>query len=730
MRIIGVKINDGNPFVLKNLSKGGWYPLGDYNEPCDDNSWQWAKEWQEEETLLNRLYRSCADDTLSDNMKISVNCIIGSNGSGKSTLLDVVLRILNNLACQLLDKSWIDEKENPQKGRHLSYANGLNAILYFEADDRLFAIYNKYDTIELQGFPNREGNGFCEHFTKDLTSKRAQSLLKSFFYTVITNYSIYAFNEDDYESKSLWHPDGIDNVNGHWLPGLFHKNDAYLSPFVLVPYRKADGQIEVGREKSLAKQRLATLALLFKSQGKKFMDDYEVTRIAYRFNRQAGTDYRNKFSKTIGDLTCKIEPEKILNELHQEWEVYLSSFEQYKVFHEKLQEAIKAYLCYKSVKICVQYRKYGQLLNIREPQPEETKENGSKTHLVMDPPIDYAKSVVKQLTDAEQHSHILLKVHQMIEFVKRGIYKVDNNTLNDDGEYNDETLNLNYITASHLIKNSLDYLNQGKEKNAIEKRLKTYDEAFLSMPPSIFDWDVEFKNKGDKAHDALVMLSQMSSGQKQLLQSFSYVLYHIKNIESVSEEKNTVKYHHINLVFDEAELYYHPEYQREFVSKLIKMLSWCHIDGRKIRSLNFIIVTHSPFVLSDVPTRHCLFLKDGKVIRPSQETFGANIHDLLYNQFFLTQFVGNVASDAAKNVIETYRKENLWAEESGYCRFLSHLISEPYMKKTLSTLVTQMEIPSREKERELKTLEKEEKALQERLLNIQAEKAKLQEGDQ
>ncbi len=35
-------------------------------------------------------------------------------------------------------------------------------------------------------------------------------------------------------------------------------------------------------------------------------------------------------------------------------------------------------------------------------------------------------------------------------------------------------------------------------------------------------------------------------------------------------EKRIVGYHHINLIFDEAELYYHPEYQRQYIRKAIR----------------------------------------------------------------------------------------------------------------------------------------------------------------
>ena len=83
----------------------------------------------------------------------------------------------------------------------------------------------------------------------------------------------------------------------------------------------------------------------------------------------------------------------------------------------------------------------------------------------------------------------------------------------------------------------------------------------------------------------------MSSGERQLLYSLSYIYYHIKNIASNKKEgKRVVGYHHINLIFDEAELYYHPEFQRVFVKRLLERLAMCHINRTNIRSINIMIL--------------------------------------------------------------------------------------------------------------------------------------------
>jgi predicted ATP-binding protein involved in virulence len=137
----------------------------------------------------------------------------------------------------------------------------------------------------------------------------------------------------------------------------------------------------------------------------------------------------------------------------------------------------------------------------------------------------------------------------------------------------------------------------------------------------------------------------MSSGQKQWLNCLSYICYHAKNIESVKNDNTRIPYHHLNLIFDEAELYYHPEFQKSFVKRLLDGIANCHLDKNEIKSINILIATHSPFILSDVLTQNSLYLKKGRVASVECQTFGANYYDLLHNSFFLEdRAIGDIAA--------------------------------------------------------------------------------------
>lgn len=228
-----------------------------------------------------------------------------------------------------------------------------------------------------------------------------------------------------------------------------------------------------------------------------------------------------------------------------------------------------------------------------------------------------------------------------------------------------------------------------------DKRYDTYDDMFLALPPAFYKLDIWYRPRQTKEIGAVEIkrqegmpsqdqfsLGQMSSGQKQWLNCLSYVCYHIKNIESVNEADGRIPYHHINLIFDEAELYYHPEYQQTFVRRLLEALADCHIvrEGNRkvIESINILIATHSPFILSDILTQNTLYLRNGKSERVDIQTFGANYYDLLRNSFFIEHIaVGDIASKRISEWVEERKQSD---NANCYLPFIGDRMVQNYFK--------------------------------------------------
>jgi len=144
---------------------------------------------------------------------------------------------------------------------------------------------------------------------------------------------------------------------------------------------------------------------------------------------------------------------------------------------------------------------------------------------------------------------------------------------------------------------------------------------------------------------------------------FSTIVYHLINLNSVEqlkeekaeESEKIIHYNYINIILDEIELYYHPEWQRTYIADLLDYIGKINPENLKhIKGLNITFLTHSPYILSDIPNAFVLKLIKGEPYIEGNETFGANVHDLLANDFFMQKgFMGEWAKSQIKLVIES-----------------------------------------------------------------------------
>ena len=648
MRLIGIKLLTAEPVVKKSLFWNTWYPFGDYKEPDLSRRTTLPQAAPEIENLYQ------IDDKLP---KISVQCIIGMNGCGKSSLIDILLRVINNFAYVAL-KGW--DREN--RGRDLRFAYGLTADLYFETDGIVGCIHNGRSPKEMTVTYGWNDTGRkLEYDYNQLASPVlpiSKEILSHFFYTVSTNYSTYAFNENDYR-KDVVLESGRQRtkVNGKWLSGLFHKNDGYQAPIVMTPYRK-NFNIDINRETKLAMQRIITLTLMLYSQkeanengeteGKLLLQDLVPDELVIEFDANYYAMLLQKTEKLLGkdESMSKVRGEAMLQLFELAWK---REYEQElnRIENEEERATALRYLAYKTIKIGTGYEMFEKLFDFKKTWQSISKQlryqkgiNKEKFPQYVRDYVDEAMNLVRAVNS--DRSHISLKVRQCVEFIKRA---------GNDG--------IKYQNPRDVM--AVDTFLNGRT-------FDTYDKMFLALPPAFFKLDIWYRPKEKTMQKSLsvrcygsprtdhLSLGQMSSGQKQWLNCMSYICYHAKNIESVKNDDTRIPYHHINLIFDEAELYYHPEFQKSFVRRLLEGIANCHLDKNVIKSINILIATHSPFILSDVLTQNSLYLKKGRVANVEQQTFGANYYDLLHNSFFLeNRAIGDIAAQRIGEWVDKMR---------------------------------------------------------------------------
>ncbi len=667
MQLIGIYINKVNDNIKKVL-KDNWYGfhvikesetfLSEFkNQTTIQEKIKILKKyinWQENQEFIKNFYGY-------KGKQLSVNAIVGKNGSGKSTILDIYNRIINNFAARI-------KEEFPQYNveYEIKQEEGLWAELYYETDKNIYCIEVNDKKIH---FINEKEDNLFQKIKEQTDDKRTdlEKLSDHIFYTIASNYSLYT----DYPE---------------WMRKLYHKNDGYFTPIVLVPYRSY-GDIEIERERKLAEKRVQTLSiLLYKDKQTDFIEnylpyeiDYELkTPEFYKKHEEYQTDnlsddeYRiNKYEEVIDN---KIEQLKyhnnFINEMDKKekripllpienFELLKNCIDDYwnKKFEDEKEEIYsyycKLYLQYKTLKSIVNYETITKLVDFTNLQ------------------TSVKKIIEEQLCDDSKINYINLKIimcRRFMEYSYKNIYKA---------------------SEKGIIKIDDDFITNQKIIDA-----NTYHDIFSYLLPDFFETHFYYKKKKDAEYKMsseekfeLMELSQMSSGEQQLYNSLSYIVYHIKNAQSNKNgnSEGKIPYSFFNLFFDEAELYYHPEYQREFMSNILKMLNRSNLG---IEGLNITVVTHSPFILSDIPRNNILALEDGSVSKQLNETLAANIYDLLENQFFMSSTIGECSKLFIERIIEDC-ESSLSLDYNNYTTYKSFIdrIGDEYLKIALSEML-------------------------------------------
>jgi len=193
-------------------------------------------------------------------------------------------------------------------------------------------------------------------------------------------------------------------------------------------------------------------------------------------------------------------------------------------------------------------------------------------------------------------------------------------------------------------------------------------------------------------------LSHLSFGEQQLLFILNQIyslgaekdqdLYEKIDIQDLVEQghdvSNIPQYYKINyiILFDEIDIGFHPEWQKRTIQYIIDFLN--STDDEKYYHLVF--TTHSPFLLSDIPKENIVFLNDEPVIK---QTFGANIHTLLSDSFFMDKgLMGEFAKNKIKKIVKQLNdhkeeKKFLTEAEQQDIKKIIQAIGEPFLNQKL-----------------------------------------------
>lgn len=138
------------------------------------------------------------------------------------------------------------------------------------------------------------------------------------------------------------------------------------------------------------------------------------------------------------------------------------------------------------------------------------------------------------------------------------------------------------------------------------------------------------------------------------------------------------------LILDEPEVHMHPDLERRY---LYLLTHWLHNDFPNTQ-FQIILLTHSPFLLSDVERSHVLLLQrtPTDVVtakHPKSQTFAANIHNILHEPLFLDSPFGSISTKLIGQVIKQLKGEETETFSPEELETIISLIGEPLLRNSL-----------------------------------------------
>ena len=653
--------------------------------------------------------------------EISISAIVGENGMGKSSLIELLLRIVNNAGYAL--RSGIEDSNSD----HPRYVRGVYATLTFEdeeghhqivVDDCLVKFKTNDVWIWEYDFNKRDREDAITFHQVGNTSK---SLLEKLFYTVVVNYSMYSYNTNDYMPEYTEH-DELDKDDKAeemleedycWLNSVFHKNDGYQFPLVLNPFRSA-GIIDVNNERVLTQNRVFLMALADESPLNDILQDKKpfsfIFDIRTQYNPVYGTKYgcqnarfQMQYLRIINNWRDRSEKiDELGSRIIEIWsrcigyqldaEIGCAD----KQFDMNDRKRALNYVVYKTIKISQVYGKYKTYQDaLRNITLEDKKGN------------NLLEVYIKLLHD--DNTHVTLKLFRALAFLVFGHYGTTIKPCCGEKKLGKTELYLkdfgrriescqqwdgSFCGTDELVPTAERYLD-----------LKTHQwKKEELLPASSIEARMMLEvNNPERPEDRYVSIASLSSGERQVIHLLCTVMYHLFNLKSNwqngNEKDHSIRYKHVNIIFDEMELYFHPKYQTQLIEKMLKGIKSMFpkendggVNQWGVEGINIMFSTHSPFILSDIPKQNILGMKQGwpAELDKIHNTFCANVYDILASGFFMDKFVGDFAESKFDGIVKRLNNdEALTGEERKRLVKTIALIGDDYLRRKLSELLAE-----------------------------------------
>lgn len=172
--------------------------------------------------------------------------------------------------------------------------------------------------------------------------------------------------------------------------------------------------------------------------------------------------------------------------------------------------------------------------------------------------------------------------------------------------------------------------------------------------------------------------NNISEGELQLINTYSGIYYALTN--GYKNQKSVI------ILLDEPDKSFHPMWISSFIDNLVKLVESIDNDMK----YQFIISTHSPFMLSDVP-KDCITCIDivdhQRIVSKAKKSFASNYYDIIKDTFFLEDSVGMFAKRKINEMIEVINNidNNINEENIKRINDMISVIDDDYLKNILQS---------------------------------------------
>ncbi|MDU4801551.1 MAG: hypothetical protein E6X81_11255 [Clostridium butyricum] len=616
----------------------------------------WVLEYSKDEKVIENIFNYCNDNGEDSGIISNLTAIVGNNGAGKSTLIEL---IINNIASG-------NEGMTPET--MVIFFNEGNMEIYY---NYLSSFNGDYDYVF---------NDFKNKSTRCIKLK-AEGACKEIFGDNLIDGDILVnklnFGSINVDKKEINNPviDKLEKINCIYHSNIF--GPSYNE------YRKWDKLLDI-----------STIGLMNSDNGHQlemhlisginnpnvifFHEDmYRQIKFIYDFNGSA--EYIKfklpKYARVkFTDMNTRIDG--IYEMLKPATKI---SEENYKNLSDKEMEE-EQYIRGLEYKIKVVYH---NLDNFRMKKRKTKDSNKIICELYYNLLKGLFTQFLYQSIVIDRGAYKLEKCREIYKLIEEKIEGIDYL------DYEEEVLsffmkffkeisdneNSKVMIFRDNVKYYVDLLRyfsrlSENELNKLKYNIET-KEFFLEIKDDAYGLK-EFYNKYKKTALSCNYLDfswPLSSGENNYLSMFSRFYYsYYKDINPNIVDKNR----DIIILIDEADLTFHPKWQQLYIKLITEYFKCVYIYC----SIQLIITTHSPIILSDIPRSNIIFIKkndDSISVEDNlkhSETFAANISTLFYDSFFMDKgSIGELAKKKINKIINALKpivEKNVDKEELIY----------------------------------------------------------------